>query len=75
MPIVAENYEYVLGIDTHARNHVITALNTTTRVHEDSASFPTSPAGLARLMTWATKRTHHATDVLWVGSDVGTGDT
>ena len=66
MSIVAQNYEYVLGVDTHARNHVITALNTSTRVHEDSASFPTSQAGLARLITWATKRTHHAVGVLWV---------
>lgn len=71
MTIIADMYAYVIGVDTHARNHVFSVWNTTRRVHEDTASFPTSPAGLTRALHWAGRRTEGVAEVLWVIEGAG----
>lgn len=52
MPIVAEQFKHVIGVDTHARTHTFVVMATdTTRVVEEK-TFPTSPAGLRRALSW-----------------------
>ncbi|WP_415854101.1 IS110 family transposase [Sinomonas sp. G460-2] len=57
MTIVAERYEHVIGVDTHARTHTYAILDAGTGRTADSATFPTSPAGLGRAVAWIQRRT------------------
>ncbi|MGP4982033.1 IS110 family transposase, partial [Glutamicibacter arilaitensis] len=40
MTIVAEKYDYVIGIDTHARTHTYAIINTWTGARERCLAFP-----------------------------------
>lgn len=57
MPIVADEYAHIIGVDTHARTHTYVILNTHTGGIVDTATFPTSPAGVARALAWIDRRT------------------
>lgn len=59
MTIVAEHYDYVVGVDTHARTHTYTALAAGTGAVLDTATFPTTTAGTTRAIAWIHRRTHH----------------
>lgn len=50
MPIVADEYAHVIGVDTHARTHTYVVLDTRTGGVVDTATFPTSAAGIARVV-------------------------
>ncbi len=52
MSIVAEQYAFVIGVDTHAATHAFALINATNGGVIDQAVFPTSPAGLDRACTW-----------------------
>jgi transposase len=54
--IVAEQYEFVIGVDTHAATHTFAVIAGTTGALLDHAVFPTSPAGLARAQSWLSRR-------------------
>lgn len=56
MPIVADEYTHVIGVDTHARTHTYVVLDTRTGGVVDTATFPTSPPGLARALAWIDRR-------------------
>ena len=56
MPIVADNYEIVIGVDTHAAAHARCVVAAATGAVQDKASFPASPAGLDRARTWIAHR-------------------
>src|SRR5699024_2361469 len=56
MTIVAHAHPFVIGVDTHARNHVLAILAATGAVI-DTGQFPTTAAGLARAIAWAGRRT------------------
>lgn len=56
MTIVADQYEVVIGVDTHAASHTLSMITTATGAVGDQASFPTTPAGLDRARTWITRR-------------------
>ncbi|GAA4195909.1 IS110 family transposase [Microbacterium oryzae] len=56
MTIVAEHYQFVTGVDTHARRHQFAVLNAAGHVLEER-SYPTDPAGIARSVEWARSRT------------------
>jgi transposase len=56
MPIVAQTYEHVMGIDTHARTHTLALIQARTGALLDTRTFPTTPAGLSRAVTWITRR-------------------
>jgi transposase len=62
---VAHNHPFVIGVDTHARNHVL-AILTATGQQLDTAEFPTTKAGMARAMAWAARRTGGDLAALWV---------
>jgi transposase len=57
MPIVADEYAHIIGVDTHARTHTYVIVDTHTGGIVDTATFPTSPAGVARALAWIDRRT------------------
>lgn len=65
MTIVAHAHPFVIGVDTHARNHALAVLAATGEVI-DTAQFPTSSGGMARAISWAARRTGGDQSALWV---------
>jgi transposase len=57
MTIVAELFEHVVGIDTHARTHTYCLVTSATGAVVDTATFPTTKAGHARAIAWIVRRT------------------
>ena len=56
MPIVAEQYTFVIGVDTHAATHSLALVSASTGAVVDQAVFPNTPPGLDRALTWITHR-------------------
>jgi transposase len=56
MPIVADQYEFVIGVDTHAATHSLSVVTAATGAIVDQSMFPTSPSGLERAVTWIRRR-------------------
>ncbi|TSI14493.1 IS110 family transposase [Brevibacterium aurantiacum] len=65
MTIVAHTHPFVIGVDTHARNHALAVLTATGEII-DTAQFPTTTAGMARAISWAARRTGGDLTALWV---------
>lgn len=57
MTVVADLYEHVVGVDTHARTHTYAVIETGTGRTRDTSTFPTTPAGLNRAVGWIQRRT------------------
>jgi len=68
--IVAHQYAYVIGVDTHAATHTF-AVVTNSGVHVDTQTFPTTKPGLRRALSWAERRTDGDLDSLWVIEGIG----
>lgn len=66
MSIVAHAHPFIVGVDTHARNHVYAILAATTGALLDSRAFPTNAAGINRAINWVARRTGADADTLWV---------
>ena len=58
-PVVADRYSFVVGVDTHARHHVLAIVTSAGRLVE-TRQFATSPAGLDRAVAWIARRTETA---------------
>jgi transposase len=58
MTIVAEYYDYVVGVDTHARTHTYTVVAAGNGAVIDTAVFPTTAAGTDRAIAWIHRRAH-----------------
>jgi transposase len=56
MPIVAEQYTFVIGVDTHAATHSLALVSASTGALVDQAVFPNTPPGLDRALTWIAQR-------------------
>jgi len=65
MAIVAHTRPFVIGVDTHARNHAISILACPIGEIVDEAQFPATTAGLSRAASWAARRTGGDAGVLW----------
>jgi transposase len=65
MTIVAHAHPFVIGVDTHARNHVLAILAATGEVI-DTGQFPTTATGMARAIAWVARRTGGDLAALWV---------
>ena len=52
MTSVAEIYSHVIGVDTHARTHTFTIVDAPTGTALETVTFPTTPNGLARAVSW-----------------------
>lgn len=61
MTLVADKFEYVVGIDTHARTHTYCLVHAHTGAVINTAVFPTSAAGNARAVNWIARRSHGTT--------------
>ncbi len=68
MTIVAHSHSFVIGVDTHARHHVLAVLAGNGQLI-DTGSFPTSRAG--RAIAWAGRRTGGDLAALWVIEGIG----
>jgi hypothetical protein len=66
MSIVAHSRPFVVGVDTHARNHVYAILAPQTGALVDTGSFPATAAGINRAISWVARRTEADLDTLWV---------
>lgn len=66
MSIVAHSHPFVVGVDTHARNHVYAILAANTGALLETRAFPTTAAGINRAITWVARRTEADADTLWV---------
>jgi transposase len=55
-PTVSEQYEFVIGVDTHAATHTFALVAAATGALLTHAEFPTSPAGLSRAQSWIEQR-------------------
>ena len=71
MSIVAHTYPFVVGADTHSRNHALAIMGPTGEVIDEQI-FPTTKTGLARAVDWACRRTGGDLDALWVLEGIGT---
>lgn len=64
MAIIAHTRPFVVGVDTHARSHTLAVL-TPAGVVADTATFPTTPNGIARALGWVSRRTGGDRAALW----------
>ncbi len=64
MPIVAEQYRFVAGVDTHARTHTLAMLDSSSGRQVDAVTFPATAAGIARAGNWVTRRSGDPSTVL-----------
>lgn len=55
MTIVAHNYRYVIGVDTHSRTHTY-AVVADSGEHIATETFPNTHAGINRAISWAARR-------------------
>src|SRR5699024_3991234 len=60
MTIVAEHFDYMVGIDTHARTHTYAIVNTRTGARDGCQTFPVSAAGIHRAVAWIQRLTSGA---------------
>lgn len=65
---VADRYEFVVGIDTHARHHVVAVVSSTGQLIE-SRQFRTTPAELNQISDWVASCTGAATDQVLVSME------
>jgi transposase len=57
MAVVAERYDHVGGVDTHARTHTYAVVAARTGALIETATFPTSAAAIERALAWMTRKT------------------
>lgn len=58
--IVSQQYQFVIGVDTHAATHTFAALMGATGAFVNNDTFPTTGAGLARALTWIERQIGHS---------------
>jgi transposase len=60
-PLVADTYDLLIGIDTHAATHTFAIIDAPTGAQVEHRAFPTSPNGLRRALAWIQDRTDNRT--------------
>ena len=71
MSIIAHNYRFVVGVDTHARHHVYSVICTDTGRLVGVRKFPASRAGFIRAISWVVKQAGDGEGILWVVEGTG----
>jgi len=66
MSIVAHSHPFVVGVDTHARNHVYAIISTATGEVLETRAFPATGTGINRSIAWVARRTGADLGTLWV---------
>lgn len=72
MSSVSEVYEFVVGVDTHAKVHQFAIVKAKTGEVIDQAGFPTTGPGLSRAVAWIGRRTRGDLDGVLISAE-GTG--
>jgi transposase len=65
MTIVAHSRPFVVGVDTHARNHVYAIITASGQLLQ-TRDFPTTGAGINRAIAWVARHTGADLGTLWV---------
>lgn len=60
IPTVSDQYEFVIGVDTHAASHTFALVAGKTGAVLDQPMFPTTSAGLTRAQHWIDRRVEGA---------------
>ena len=60
MPIVADEYTHVIGVDTHSETHTYAVIDSVTGRLLKSETFPTSAPGLDRAVKWILRQSKGA---------------
>lgn len=71
MTIVAHAHSFVVGVDTHVKEHALSILVAATGEQVDAGQFPTTEAAMARALEWVARRTGGDLEVLGVIEGVG----
>lgn len=71
MTIVAHSRPFVVGVDTHARNHVYAIITASTGELIATRDFPATGAGIKRSIAWVARHTGAELGVLWVIEGTG----
>lgn len=66
MSIVAHSRPFVVGVDTHAKNHVYAIIATASGTLLQTRDFPTTSAGINRAIAWVARLTGADLATLWV---------
>ncbi|MEW1734331.1 IS110 family transposase [Nocardia beijingensis] len=61
MARIADRYDYVIGVDTHARSHTFVIVESRTGAVIDTREFPTHAAGMTRALAWVQRRAEGST--------------
>ncbi|WP_224392819.1 transposase [Pseudonocardia sp. ICBG1293] len=64
--LVAESYDLLVGVDTHAASHTYAIVDADTGALVEHREFPTSPAWLRRAQDWINRRTESGTVLVLV---------
>jgi transposase len=64
MAIVADQYDFVVGVDTHAASHTLALISADTGAVRQQAQFPANTAGLRRAVGWIQRHTQNATALI-----------
>lgn len=65
MTIVAYSHPFVVGVDTHARNHVFATIAAASGQLLETRNFPTTASGINRAIAWVARRTDADLTTLW----------
>lgn len=71
MTIVAHSRPFVVGVDTHARNHVYAIITASTGELIATRDFPATGAGINRSIAWVARHTGADLGTLWVIEGTG----
>lgn len=56
MPVVAQEYDYVVGVDTHSKTHTLAIISTDLGAEIATETFPTTGPGMNRALAWISRR-------------------
>jgi transposase len=65
-PVIADTYDLLVGVDTHAASHTFAIVDATTGALAEHREFPTTPAGLHRAQDWIRRRTDTSTALVLI---------
>ena len=71
MAMVAEEFKFVIGVDTHAASHTLAVIDAVSARTLAQAEFPATSAGIARAGAWAAHRTESPVGALVVVDGIG----
>lgn len=72
MAVVAQSYDYVVGVDTHSKTHTLAIISTLTGGEIANGTFPSTSTGMGRALRWVSRRSTDNTGQVLLSME-GTG--